>query len=81
MNLVYKTLYGDVLIFKNKNDCLTINRGNNGKVDIDSIEIDGEKLQYDECNYDLLSHPKNTFTSDEVNYFIENYDEIISNKY
>jgi hypothetical protein len=77
MNLDYKTLYGDILIFKNKNDCMTISRGNNGKVDIDSIEIDGEKLEDEEYNYNLLSHPKNTFTQDEANYFIENYDKII----
>ena len=76
--LEYKTLYGDILVFKNTNDCMTISKGNNGCIDIDSIEIDGEKLDYEDCEYDLLSHQNNTFTQEEYEYFRDKYFEIIN---
>ena len=76
--LEYKILYGDILIFKNKNDCMTISKGNDGYIDIDSIEIDGERIDHKDCKYNLLSHPKNTFTQDEYEYFRDIYIEIIN---
>ena len=79
--LEYKTLYGDLLVFKNNNDCMTINRGPYGRVDVDSIEIEGEKLEYEDCDWNLLAHPKNTFTTDEASYFIKHYQELVGYNY
>ena len=76
--LEYKTLYGDILVFKNTNDCMTISKFNDGLVDLDSIEINGEKLDIKDCEYNLLSHPNNTFTQEEYEYFRDKYFEIIN---
>jgi len=78
--LNFKTLYGDVLIFKNTNDCVTICRGDGGAF-VKSIEIDGEYLDYEDCDYDLMSHPKNTFTEEEIKPFIDNYNKIVGDRY
>lgn len=78
--LKYKTLYGDILVFKNANDCMTITAGNLNKPYVTSIEIDGENLDDEECeDYDLINHPLSTFSQDEADYFIDNYYLIINN--
>ena len=81
MNLNYKTLGGDLLVFKNNNDCMTIHRGVFGHPDVFRIEIDGEDLPFEECDYDLIAHPKNTFTDEEVTYYLKAYDEIVGPNY
>ena len=79
--LNYKTLGGDILVFKNLNDCMTINRGINGAVTVDTIEVNGEVLEIEDWGFDFFSHPNNPFTDEEATYFIENYNEIVGNKY
>ena len=79
--LNYKTLYGDLLVFKNQNDCMTINRGILGRVDVDAVEINGENLELEDCDYDFFKHPNNTFTQEETDYFIENYAQIVGDRY
>ena len=74
--LQFKTIYGDILVFKNNNDCMTIFRNSQGQISINTIEINGEKLEAKECNYKLLSHPLNTFTQEEADFFINNYEEL-----
>jgi hypothetical protein len=78
--LNYKVLGADVLAFKNENDTLTICRGSLGEPIIDQIEINGEALDW---FHDV--HPfdreENTFTEEEVQYFINNYDEIVGPMY
>jgi hypothetical protein len=76
--LEHKTLYGDILVFKRKNDCCTITKNNVGKIGISSIEIDGEPLDIKECNYNWFAHPKNTFRLSEIQPFIDTYDKIIT---
>ncbi len=73
----HKWLYDDLLVFKNQNDCMTISRNNNmSVVEVASIEIDGEKLVEDEeCYYDLKYHSDNTFTEEEIEYYIKFYEE------
>ena len=78
--LNFKTLYGDLLVFKNKNDCMTINR-NGHPILVHSIEVDGEPLDHNECDYDLSSHPRNTFTEEEIDYFIKHYEYIVGPNY
>ncbi len=75
--LEHKWLYDDLLVFKNQNDCMTISRNNNmSTVEVASIEIDGEKLVEDEeCYYDLRYHSNNTFTEEEIEYYIKFYEE------
>ena len=75
--LKYKWLYDDLLVFKNQNDCMTISRNNYmSTVEVASIEIDGEKLVEDEgCYYDLRYHSDNTFTEEEIEYYIKFYEE------
>ncbi len=75
--LEHKWLYDDLLVFKNQNDCMTISRNNNmSVVEVASIEIDGEKLVEDEeCYYDLRYHSDNTFTEEEIEYYIKFYEE------
>jgi hypothetical protein len=73
--LNYKTLGGDILVFKNQNDCMTIHRGVLGKPWIWSIEVDGEQIdEYDDYN----KHP---FTPQEIVYFLDNYSEIVGQMY
>ena len=77
--LKYKWLYDDLLVFKNQNDCMTISRNNNmSTVEVASIEIDGEQLVEDEeCYYDLKHHSDNTFTEEEIDYYIKFYEELV----
>ena len=77
--LEHKWLYDDLLVFKNQNDCMTISRNNNMSiVEIASIEIDGEKLEEDEeCYYDLRYHSDNTFTEEEIEYYLKLYEDKI----
>lgn len=74
MNLNYKTLGGDILVFKDKYT-MTIHRGGLGVPWVDSIEIDGEEIDI----FDLdAEHP---FTQKEIDYFTNNYNEIVGPKY
>lgn len=76
MNLEYKWLYGDLLVFKNKNDCMTISRSNNLSIPlINRIEIMGEDLKWEDCEYDWEKHKNNPFTKEEMNYYLEFYKE------
>lgn len=72
--LDYKTLGGDVLIFKGKNT-MTISRGALGFAWIDRIEVDGENV---DIFNDDEEHP---FTEEEIKYFVDNYDSIVGDKY
>lgn len=73
--LNYKTLRGDLLVFKNRNDCMTISRGTLGTPWINSIEVDGVEIDiFDE-------NAKHTFTDKEINYFIDNYNNIVGPNY
>ena len=75
MNLNYKTLGGDILIFKNNNDCMTISRGPLGRPWIDTVEVDGEEVDiFDE----RAIHP---FTEEEIDYFTNNYNQIVGPNY
>lgn len=75
MNLNYKTLGGDILVFKNKNDCMTISRGLLGEPWIDTVEVDGEEIDiFDE----QAKHP---FTQKEIDYFTSNYNQIVGPNY
>lgn len=79
--LNYKTIYGDLLVFKNKNDCMTINR-NGHLIMVDTIEIDGEPIEANRSNnYSVVYDEKNTFTAKEMVYFLEHYEEIVGPKY
>ena len=71
--LNYKTIFGDILIFKGVNNCVTISRGPLGIISIDSVEIDG--IQINDIEY------QDIFTKNEILYFIENYSELVGNKY
>jgi len=80
--LNYKTLFGDLLVFKNTNDCMTINRGPHGKVWVDEIEVDGEPIEASRNNnYSVIYDEKNTFSAEEVIYFLDHYEEIVGEKY
>jgi hypothetical protein len=80
--LNYKTIFGDLLVFKNKNDCMTINRCSNGLPCVDEIEIDGEQIEASrKNNYSVVYDKKNTFSAEEVIYFLEHYEKIVGGKY
>ena len=80
--LNYKTLFGDLLVFKNTNDCMTINRCPHGKVWVDEIEIDGEPIEASrKNNYSVIYDEKNTFSAEEMIYFLDRYEEIVGEKY
>lgn len=76
MNLNYKTLGGDILVFKGKHT-MTISRGSLGLPWVDSIEIDGEEADMFDKNF------VNPFTEEEENYFTDpyRYSEIVGPKY
>lgn len=74
MNLDYKWLGTDLLVFKNKNDCMTISNANiTSSIDIETIELDGEDLKIEDSNYDWEKHPENPFTKEEMDYYLEFY--------
>lgn len=82
MKLEYKTLYGDLLIFKNLNDCMTISNANNwSTIDIDSIEANGVKLELEDCEYDFFKHSDNPFTKEEMEEGLAFYQELLDNNY
>ena len=72
--LAYKVLYGDLLVFKNINDCMTISRNGFSKPVVSRIEIGGEDM-------DKNKELKNPFTREEINYFLDNYEQIVGPKY
>lgn len=72
--LNYKTIMGDILVFKGK-DTMTIHRGNLGIPWVYSVEIDGELA--DTFNEDFVS----PFTEEEEDFFIDNYDKIVGPNY
>ena len=79
--LNYKTLGGDLLVFKNKNDCMTINRNGN-LILIDTLEIDGEEVEASrKNNYSVIYDEKNTFSAEEILYFLKHYEEIVGPRY
>ena len=80
--LNYKTLGGDLLVFKNKNDCMTLSRGNDGQIDIDTISIDGEEIEASrKNNYSVAYDEKNIFSAEEILYFLEHYEEMVGPTY
>ena len=76
MNLQYKTLGGDILVFKGK-DTMTISRGSLGVPWVESVEIDGEEADMFDKNF------VNPFTQEEEDYFTDpyRYSEIVGPKY
>lgn len=79
--LNYKTLGGDLLVFKNKNDCMTINRNGN-LILIDTLEIDGEEIEASrKNNYSVIYDEKNTFSAEEILYFLKHYEKIVGPQY
>ena len=73
---------GDLLVFKNTNDCMTINRCSDGKVWVDEIEINGEPIEASrKNNYSVIYDEKNTFSAEEMIYFLDRYEEIVGEKY
>lgn len=59
---------------------MTISNPNNWSVpSIQSIEVQGEYLKYEDCDYDLSSHPENSFTKDEMEYYLKFYIDNIDN--
>jgi len=60
-HLDYKILGSDLLVFKNKNDCMTIHDGF-----VLRIEVDGEDM-------DMYKDLKNPFTMEEAEYYIDFY--------
>lgn len=79
--LNYKTLGGDLLVFKNKNDCMTINRNGN-LILIDTLEIDGEEVEASrKNNYSVIYDEKNTFSAEEILYFLKHYEKIVGPQY
>lgn len=76
INLNYKTLGGDILVFKDKST-MTISRGTLGIPWVHSIEVDGEEIDTFENN---APHP---FTEEEIDYFTDpyRYSEIVGPKY
>ena len=82
MNLNYKWLGADLLVFKNKNDCMTISNANNTSfIDIETIEVDGEELDCEDYEYDWNKHPENPFTKEEMEYYLELYKQNLENGY
>lgn len=73
-NLNYKTIMGDILVFKDKN-CMTIHRGNDGVPWVYRVEIDGEEADVFDDNF------VSPFTREEEDYFIKNYESIVGPKY
>lgn len=71
--LAYKILYGDILVFKNINDCMTISRNGWSQPTVSRVEVDGEDLEKTE--------KRNPFTREEIDYFIQNYDKIVGPNY
>ena len=79
--LNYKTLGGDLLVFKNKNDCMTINRNGN-LILIDTLEIDGEEVEASRKNNNsVIYDEKNTFSAEEILYFLKHYEEMVGPRY
>jgi hypothetical protein len=75
MKLEWKQLYGDLLVFKNKNDCLTISRGGFGNAHVDMIEIMGEKA-YDMFEWvNGFTEKDNPFTKEEIEEAIRFYEK------
>lgn len=73
---------GDLLVFKNKNDCMTLRRGTHGKITIANIEINGEPIEQSrKNNFSVVYDEKNTFSAEEVIYFLEHYEKIVGEKY
>jgi len=80
--LNYKTLGGDLLVFKNKNDCMTLSRGNDGQIDIDTISIDGEEIEASKKNnYSVAYDENNIFSAEEILYFLKHYEEMVGSQY
>ena len=76
INLNYKTLGGDILVFKGK-DTMTIHRGSLGIPWVVSVEIDGEEGDIYDRNF------VSPFTQEEEDYFTDpyRYSEIVGPKY
>ena len=74
MNLNYKTIGGDILVFKG-NDTMTIHRGSDGMPWVCRIEVDGEDVDIFDENF------VSPFTNEEENYFINNYQNIVGESY
>ena len=66
MNLQYKTIGGDILVFKGKHT-MTIHRGNLGIPWVYSVEIDGEQADMFDDNF------VSPFTEEEEDYFTDPY--------
>lgn len=76
MQLQHKWLGDDLLVFKNTNDCMTITPGKYSNPSIVLIELMGEKFDYDDCNYDWKKLKNNSFTSEEMDFYVKNYYKI-----
>jgi len=72
--LDYKTLGGDILVFKGK-DTMTIHRGNDGVPWVYRVEIDGEDADMFDDNF------VSPFTEEEEDYFINHYEYIVGPNY
>ena len=75
MKLEYKILYNDLLVFKNANDCMTINDNYSSDAEVQTIEIEGEVLDVKDWQ-DVL---KNSFTKIEMDDWCEFYAELKEN--
>jgi len=64
--LNYKCLGGDLLIFKNLNDCMTISRSSQGDAYIKSIEF--------------MGGDKSPFTKEEKEYWLKQYENTDAGK-
>ena len=73
INLRYTCLGGDLLIYKNLNDCMTISRGITSIPFIKYIESMGERIQD-------ITHPDNPFTKEEMQYGIDIYNKTDAGK-
>jgi len=73
--LDYKTIMGDILVFKDKST-MTISRGN-ATPWVNRIEVDGEDIDMFDNN---AKHP---FTQKEIDYFTDEYtySQIVGPKY
>lgn len=79
--LNYKTIFGDLLVFKEVNGVkatMTISRSGLGIPLIDRIEYNGKEIEFDEIDDDLDNYP---FTREEIAYFKLNYSNIVGPKY
>ena len=72
--LDYKTLGGDILVFKGK-DTMTVSRGTLGVPWVESVEIDGEQADMFDKNF------VSPFTEEEEDYFINHYEHIVGPNY